>query len=173
MCEGSRVLCTASVLSTWAHLTHLFVQQQLLNSSCGGDMERENPIHSCLPRADSWRGSDMTIFYVFFWGSEVLNFSQLLEGVASLLAEKFTWNYTLGGKKKRKLPHQIHLSTNKPFLNCWPLPSVSHNVAGTLSSNKDPCYLIRMYLLKVIMVYNRYLAMWNTIPSFKMWRFGA
>ena len=113
------------------------------------------------------------LFYVFFWGSEVLNFSQLLEGVASLLAEKFTWNYTLGGKKKRKLPHQIHLSTNKPFLNCWPLPSVSHNVAGTLSSNKDPCYLIRMYLLKVIMVYNRYLAMWNTIPSFKMWRFGA
>ena len=116
--------------------------------------------------------------FFFFWGSEVLNFSQLLEGVASLLAEKFTLNYTLGGKKKREncLIRSIFQPTNPPtltVLNCWPLPSVSHNVAGTLSSNKDPCYLIRMYLLKVIMVYNRYLAMWNTIPSFKMWRFGA
>ena len=56
------------------------------------------------------------LFYVFFWGSEVLNFSQLLEGVASLLAEKFTWNYTLGGKKRENcLIRSIFQPTN-PFL---------------------------------------------------------
>lgn len=117
-------------------------------------------------------------FFFFFWGSELLNFSQLLEGVAGLLAEKSTWNYSLGGKKNGEncLIRPIFQPTNPAtltVLNCWPLPSVSCNVAGTLPSNKDPRYLIRMFLLKVIMVYNRYLAMWNTISSFKMWRFGA
>lgn len=115
--------------------------------------------------------------FFFFWGSELLNFSRLLEGVAGLLAEKSTWNYSLGEKKGENcLIRPIFQPTNPatlPVLNCWPLPSVSCNVAGTLPSNKDPCYLIRMYLLKVIMVQNRYLAMWNTISSLKMWRFGA
>lgn len=36
--------------------------------------------------------------FFFFLGSELLNFSQLLEGVAGLLAEKSTWNYSLGEK---------------------------------------------------------------------------
>lgn len=117
------------------------------------------------------------VFFSLFWGSELLNFSRLLEGVAGLLAEKSTWNYSLGEKKGENcLIRPIFQPTNPAtltVLNCWPLPSVSCNVAGTLPSNKDPCYLIRMYLLKVIMVQNRYLATWNTISSLKMWRFGA
>lgn len=119
-----------------------------------------------------------SVIFFFFWGSELLNFSQLLEGVAGLLAEKSTRNYSLGEKNKIEncLISPIFQPTNPvvlTILNCWPLPSVSCNVAETLPSNKAPCYLIRMYLLKVIMIHNRYLAMLNTVSSFKIWCLGA
>lgn len=113
-----------------------------------------------------------SVIFFFFLRARALKF-YLLEGVASLLAKQSPWNDSLGVKKKKVencLIKPIFQPTNPVILtvlNCWPLPSVSCNsVAGTLPANTEPCYLIRIYLLKVIMVHDQSLAMWNTISSF-------
>ena len=108
----------------------------------------------------------------FFLRVRAIKFQSVARGSGRPLGWEIYLKLLFGRKKRVEncLIRPIFQPTNPVILtvlNCWPLPSVSGSVAGTLPSNKDPCYLIRKYLLKVIMVHNQYLALWNTISSFK------